>query len=156
MRHLFFGLVLFLSTPSFASDGERVYKPISWIMELGGKTGSFNLGADIALNNYVSTGVGIGWSQKENGSTTAIPMYTNFYFTKNQVAPYVFLGTSLVFEPNGIILGPQVPLNSPFLPFAGFGVEIRSENGFIFRIQGMALFGSEVRPWGGLSLGFAW
>lgn len=146
----------------------RVTYPSVIGIELLGRAQFYSVFFDQAVSDNVSFGFGYGSVKTENASTGQstgkrahqIPLYVNYYLSRT--ASTVFGTAGLNFIPNASSVKDTEATQSEvrfskqaLLPTLGIGYENRSDNQFLVRVAAYALVGSTVKPWVGISVGYA-
>jgi hypothetical protein len=163
MRALFLSLplvvLLFKGTAASASSSNVI------AIEGLGKSFLANIQYERRFENQFFFGVGIGITglKHRDGSDSEsyaalFPFYLGYYILSQPATPLVTAGFSLVYhwtwDPVTNPGGFQFSKNY-VNPFLGVGYEYRLESGFLGRTSGYVEFGDNVKPWFGLTLGYA-
>jgi hypothetical protein len=126
-----------------------------------GKAGLWSVFFDRALNEDLVGGAGFGTlSLGVNTSMTLIPMYVNYYFSRESGSFFGTAGVDIALLSNATAgatssLGGFGLDQSGVVPQVGVGYESRGDSGFLFRVAGYVLFFNKISPWVGFSLGWA-
>lgn len=155
------------AVPAFASENTRATSPNVFGAELGGRGLFFSGFYDRMLDDDLAAGFGLGATATQqqdtgldaNQNANLLTAYANYYFTETQGSLYATAGATGVLN-SGSVSGTKstaggLNLNNSVLPMFGIGYENRSEMGFLFRVTGYVLISTNVKPWAGLSFGYA-
>ena len=159
---------LLAALPSgFASENTRATSPNVIGAELGGRGLFFSGFYDRMLDDDLAAGFGFGATGTQfrdtgldaNQNANLITAYANYYFTQTQGSLYASAGAAGVLNSGSVTLtkatASGVSLQNAVIPILGVGYENRNEMGFIFRIAGYVLISTNIKPWAGLSFGYA-
>lgn len=147
----------------------RLTYPGALSIEFLGRTGLWSVNYDMTFQDQISAGFGIGsvgvGGNSASGSTIdtqawMIPVYMNYYFAKSGSTFFGTLGATLVTNNNKVKNGEAETSDIEFgsssvIPNFGAGYEMRTDNGFLFRVAGYGLIADNFSPWFGASFGFA-
>jgi hypothetical protein len=124
-------------------------------IEALGRASSASIFFDRMLDEDFGAGVGFG-----GGSISMVPVYANYYFSKEQGSLYGTAGVSLVLDLDRArgqkSAAAEWQVNESVIPVLGLGYENRSDQGYLFRATGYVAYADKtLKPWGGVSLGYA-
>ncbi len=145
----------FASLSSARAESTRPTHPTAIGIEALGRASSASLFFDRMLDENFSAGFGFG-----GGSISMVPVYANYYFSKEQGSLYGTAGVSLVLDLDGArgqkSAAADWVVNESVIPVLGIGYENRSDQGYLFRATGYVAYADKTfNPWGGVSLGYA-
>ena len=146
--------VLFLASVACAESTRPTY-PSAIGVEALGRASSASVFFDRMLDENFAAGVAFG-----GGSISMVPLYANYYFSREQGSLYGTAGVSLVLDLDSArgqkSAAAEWVVNESVLPVFGLGYENRSDQGYLFRATGyLAYADTSLKPWAGVSLGYA-
>lgn len=159
-------LALATTTAARAEDTRMTYPNVVGI-EAFGRGLLFGVTYDRVVNDDIVAGVAYGSASLNdvNGVDTGrktglIPVYMNYYFTREGGSLFGTIGATLVTDStaaNGNVanVGGVKFSSSAVLPTIGLGFEERSDTGFLFRVAAYGIFGKSYAPWFGFTFGYA-
>jgi hypothetical protein len=157
-----------LSLWAFRAHAEhtRVTYPGALSGEVLGRAMMFSVNYDHVFSDDLAAGAGIGTtgtkpmvgSGDTGVSATVVPVYFNYYLSREGNSAYVTAGVSAVVNSGDVknlrsSAGNVDFPDSPLVPHFGAGFESRTDTGWLFRVAGYGILGEELRPWVGFSFG---
>lgn len=155
-----------LSSNAWA-EHTRVTNPNMLGIEVFGRGLLWGFVFDRVLNDDMSAGIGFGstgtktLADADTGkSATMIPVFVNYYFTRDQGSVFATAGATLVSNSSDVRGFKSSVGNVEFSSSAvqatfGAGYENRSDNGFLFRVTGYGIAANKIAPWFGFTFGYA-
>jgi hypothetical protein len=124
-------------------------------IEALGRAASASVYFDRMLDADFAAGVGYG-----GGPVPMVPVYANYYLGSEQGSLFLTAGVSMVLNPNSargkLTAAGDWKIQDNVIPQLGLGYENRSDQGYLFRGTGYAVYsGSQFKPWVGVSFGYA-
>jgi hypothetical protein len=161
----------FGAASALASEATRLTNPNALSVEALGRGLTGSVSYDRVVNDDAVAGIGFGRAALNNPdgsdsgqSANIVPIYINYYFSRDRGSVFLTGGADIVFNATALqglkaqLSGIQLS-SSGLLPNLGLGYETRGDSGFLFRVAGYVIFapssGANVKPWGGLTLGYA-
>ncbi len=147
-------------TPVDTSQEAVVARPYSLSLELFGRALVYSVDFDVAITDRWTLGVGYSnwestdWWDNYDATVTVVPLYFNFYFSKDPDRGYLSAGVDWIHVTETGYTNDTFTHNG-FAGTLGAGYESRSNGGFIFRIGAYAIMGRSVTISPSISLGFA-
>jgi hypothetical protein len=149
------------------AEHTRVTNPTVLGFEVLGRCLMYSAVFDHVLNDDLAAGLGIGSTSTQtlsgidaNRNATALPVYLNYYFSRDQGSVFATVGATLVTNSGDVsglksaVGGLEYP-SGAVLGTGGLGYENRGDNGFLFRLTAYAIAGKSVIPWVGFGFGYA-
>lgn len=163
------GLVLFFqfSAQVAMAENVRVSRPTAANLELFGRGLLYTVSIDQMLAEELAAGIGfgsVGLKRAGGGDLDAtaklLPVYVNYYFMPEQGSIFATLAASLIINAsessgNRSTIGDVIFSSAGVQPSFGVGYENRSETGLVLRVAGYGIIAKELKPWFGVSLGYA-
>ena len=152
-----FGLmaIQLLGTGAMAGD-TSLERPQSFLIEMGGRAGSFSLQYDFHVAEAVAFGAGLETLSNNGSALWIFPVFVNAYFAPGPHRPYFTAGVNFAAGSGSYTTTSYFNSTGVGSVNAGAGYEYRGSNGLLFRVTGYGLVaGSTVTPWAGVSIGAA-
>ncbi len=154
---------LFLTAP--AALAARTDLPLAASLEVMGRSIVYGVQVDRALNERWA--VGLGFSRvnvqsspdRPDAAALLFPLHANYYLSDEPVSWFTTAGltpftNSENVEQREAILGTLRFSSLPILLTAGAGIELRQQEGFLFRLQGLITRGASTSLSTGFHLGY--
>ncbi|MGK5083193.1 hypothetical protein WDW37_07785 [Bdellovibrionota bacterium FG-1] len=167
MRLVGLSAVFFL-IPCAQAEHTRVTNPSAVSVEFFGRGLTYGLSFDRVVSDDLAAGVSLGrvslndLAGNDAGvSTMLIPVYANYYFTRDAGSFFATAGATLITnsgEAKGLkatLSGVEFTSSTPILAQVGVGYENRADAGYLFRVAAYGILGKTIVPWFGASLGYA-
>lgn len=138
----------------------REAQPYSMSFEVMGRAVLYGITLERTLNPQSALGLGLAKAQAQgtDAATALIPISYYQYFSDQEIAPFFNAGVTYVSNSSEVggraaILGTLRYPSFPLMAHAGVGWEVRQENGFLFRLQGLLTRSSSFSFSTGFNLG---
>lgn len=151
--------------PSRAAPSEteetRVTRPHAVSVEVFGRALSFSVNYDRSFERYFSAGFGLSQiATYQNSQVRQAVTYFNAYFLPEFESAFVTVGLNRALNADlakfkDTSLGRFRFPEHGWVSQVGLGWEHRLSQGFLFRSGAYVLFGDNVLPWFGFSVGYA-
>ena len=152
-----------------AGEDTRATLPDALSVEALGRSFLWSVNYDRVLSDDFAAGFGFGMTATKtviNGvdtdtSAKIVPLYANYYFMPTQASLFLTGGVDIVLNINEVktyktSVGESEFNSSAVIPTFGLGYENRADAGFLVRGAVYALVAKSVKPWFGMSFGYAW
>ena len=169
------GIVVMVAGARVASaeDGApgqgRVVRPLVAGVELGGRGRIYSVQAEYAMSRWLSAGLGAmalpvlnpDAEHNESGAIQMAMASLTLHFLDTEASPFVTGVGAACYGCRQNCCSGQPDASWSFVPEAGAGIELRSENGFVGRLTAYRAWvpgrfgGRETRTWVGIFLGGA-
>jgi hypothetical protein len=147
--------LLVLVSGTVRAEATRPTFPSVIGVEALGRASSASVFFDRMLDEDFAAGFGFG-----GGPISMVPVYANYYFSREQGSFFGTAGVSLVLDLDSArgrkSAAAEWVVNESVLPVFGLGYENRSDQGYLFRATGYLAYADKtLKPWAGVSLGYA-
>ena len=162
---IFAAAVVAFAAPAARAEHTRVTYPSAVGAEVLGRGLLYSVFFDRAMNDDMVAGVGFGTvgvtaTNGGRGTASMLPVYMNYYFTRDQGSLFASIGATVVLNAADVEtaktrVGNLTYAAVPVVPVAGLGYENRGDSGFLFRLTAYAMYAEKFVPWAGFSFGWA-
>ncbi len=153
---------------SARAENTRATYPNALSVEAFGRGLLYGLSFDRVVTEDLAAGISYGRTPLKrlddtdtNLSTSLVPVYINYYFMRDAGSLFATAGATLVVNNDDAkgnkseFGGLEFTSSTPVLPTIGVGYEVRTDSQFLFRATGYGIIARTIKPWFGLTLGYA-
>ena len=118
------------------------------------------------FSDDIAAGAGFGTVPVNNvgGASTGqmatmVPLYALWYFTRESTSLFATGGATIIANYSavaGTVATPSgIAINGAANGNLGFGIENRSDAGFLLRLTGYLIYSDKLYPWAGATFGYS-